>query len=106
MMIQFSANALKTLQEALVHYGVNVQTDATIEECAELIVALNKHVKRAPKVGLETLNNVIDEMADVEIMLAQMRIAFEIDDSTIQRQIELKLNKLKGYLCETYKHMP
>lgn len=56
---------------ALRKYGANAQMDQTIEECAELIVAL-RHYRR----GKATDDDVCGELADVAIMLEQMRIQF------------------------------
>jgi len=42
----------------------------------------------------------IDEIADVEMMLAQMRFAFGIDDDTLRKRIECKFEKLNKYLSE------
>jgi hypothetical protein len=41
---------------------------------------------------------VIDEIADVEMMLAQMRLAFDISDETLRERIEAKFEKLGEYL--------
>ena len=57
---------------------------------------MNKYVKRSPQTG--TLDNVLDEIADVEMMLAQMRLAFGIDDDTFRKRIEYKFQKLSQYL--------
>lgn len=59
---------------ALRKYGANAQMDQTIEECAELIVAL-RHYRR----GKATEQDVLGELADVAIMVDQMRIQFGRD---------------------------
>jgi NTP pyrophosphatase (non-canonical NTP hydrolase) len=69
-----------------------------VEECAELIVALQKHINRTPNPS--TLENIIDEIADVEMMLTQMRLVFGIDDETLRKRIECKFEKLNQYLSE------
>ncbi|WP_298845531.1 MazG nucleotide pyrophosphohydrolase domain-containing protein [uncultured Clostridium sp.] len=57
-----------------------------IEECSELIQALCKY-KRGRQ------HNVEEEMADVFIMMTQMRLVF--NQIEIQRIINLKVNTLK-----------
>jgi NTP pyrophosphatase (non-canonical NTP hydrolase) len=99
MKVQFTALQIETMHTALDRWGLNAQSDQAVEECAELIVALNKHVKRSPKPG--TLDAVLDEIADVEMMLAQMRIAFDIDDETLHRRIDKKFEVLEKYLSST-----
>lgn len=51
-------------------YGVISQENMAIEECAELIQAINKKHR-----GME--HNIPEEIADVEIMLEQLKIANE-----------------------------
>lgn len=56
---------------ALDKYGLEAQFDQCIEELAELIVAL-RHNKRLRNTAMDVLN----EIADVEIMLEQMKLIF------------------------------
>ena len=86
------------MQAALDKWGLNAQVGQTVEECAELIVALQKHVNRTPVP--ETVENIIDEIADVEMMLAQMRFILNIDDETLRKRIDCKFEKLEKYLSE------
>ena len=60
-----------------------------MEECAELIVALQKYVNRSQP---EMIENILDEIADVEMMLAQMRLVLSIDDDTLRKRIEYKFD--------------
>ena len=58
------------------HYGFDAQKEIMIEECAELIQAIQK-MKRAgedcPKNDDKQTMNFISELADVFIMVTQMR---------------------------------
>ena len=54
----------------LEHYGLPAQIDQTQEECAELIVALNKWKRTNGKIDLRI---VAAELADVSIMIEQMK---------------------------------
>ena len=98
MKIEFSENEIKIMQTALDQWGLAVQVGQTVEECAELIVAFQKYINRTPQP--DALENIIDEIADVEMMLAQMRLVFNIDDETIRKRIECKFEKLNQYLSE------
>ena len=60
---------MNILKRAIEVYGIDSQMDMLLEECAELIVATNK-VKRRKG---DALQNFFEEIADVEIMIAQMR---------------------------------
>lgn len=81
-------NEENILLQAIVEYGKDAQTDMMIEEMSELTKALLKH-RRYP--GDEsTVDNIREEMADVQIMLDQMRIIYG-DDSQYREQ---KLHRL------------
>lgn len=80
-------------------YGAPAQMDMAVEEMAELTKALCK-IKRA-QAGCEVtaaIGNVIEEMADVQIMLDQLRIIF--GRSTAEAE-EYKLKRLKKRLDAT-----
>lgn len=71
-------------------WGVEFQIDMMIEECAELIQALQKY-KRGT--SFKTISNMYEELADVEIMSEQMRIVFS--STTIDFEKERKIRKLE-----------
>ncbi len=96
MNLRFDYNQINTMWTALSCWGEAAQVYQTVEECAELIVALNKHITRTPTP--ETLENVMDEIADVEMMLAQMRLTFGISDEMMSKRIKQKFAKLDKYL--------
>jgi len=97
MIVRFSSSEIEAMQAALDKWGLDAQCDQTIEECAELIVALQKHVKRSH--GEDTLDKVLDEIADVEMMLAQMRLILGINDQMLRERIEQKFEKMNHYLA-------
>ena len=95
---EFTNNEIKLMQTALTKWGLNAQVGQAIEECAELIVALQKFTNRTPQAnGIE---KILDEIADVEMMLAQIRLALDIDDETLRKRIEYKFSKLNKYLLD------
>lgn len=78
-------------------YGTKSQEDVAIEEMAELQKAILKHRRYT---GDETRAEIIDEIADVEIMLEQLKIIYsckkEVEsriDYKIERQIKRILDK-------------
>ncbi|MEZ4599200.1 MAG: antitoxin [Syntrophotaleaceae bacterium] len=77
----------------LTKWGEEAQYDQAVEECAELIAAL-KHYKR-DKIGPE---QVIEELADVALMVGQL--SFMFGEDLVQQAVERKLAKL-GRLLET-----
>lgn len=72
---------LKIMKQAIEKYGVNNQMAKVQEECAELIKAICKlnsasssdHPGRTAKAAM---NNLMEETADVGIMLDQIRIMY------------------------------
>jgi NTP pyrophosphatase (non-canonical NTP hydrolase) len=78
---------------ALDKYGVESQLNQLQEECAELIVSVNKH-RRTP---FDDLKGITDECADVLIMIDQIANIFDIEDD-IEDRIQFKLNRLKERL--------
>lgn len=84
------------LTRAIRTYGEPAQIDMAIEEMAELTKALCK-IKRA-QAGCEVtaaIGNVVEEMADVQIMLDQLRIIFH---RSTEEAEEAKLERLKNRL--------
>ena len=98
MKVEFTDSEIKIMQTALDQWGINAQVGQAVEECAELIMALQKYINRTPRP--ETLDNLIDEIADVEMMLAQMRLALDIDDDTLRQRIVYKFERLTKYLSD------
>jgi NTP pyrophosphatase (non-canonical NTP hydrolase) len=96
MKVEFTESEIKTMQTALDRWGINAQVGQTVEECAELIVALQKYINRTPNPGM--IEIILDEIADVEMMLAQMRLVLGINDDALRKRIEYKFEKLKQYL--------
>ena len=79
------------LKCAIETYGVDAQIDIAIEECSELIKALIKF-RRNNGEG-STVVDVCEEVADVQIMLDQLRLIFDkqvIEDMRIDKLLRLK----------------
>lgn len=60
-------------EKALAQYGPEVQIKMLYEEMAELQLAVCKHGR-----GADNLDNIAEEIADVGIMLDQMRLLFNV----------------------------
>ncbi len=74
-------------QATLAKWGEGAQYDQAVEECAELIAAL-KHFRR----GKITKQAVIDELADVTLMLGQLTWMFGAEK--VETAVHNKLEKL------------
>lgn len=64
------SEVIRVYEIALEKWGKAAQIAKTVEECAELIVAIAKN---------ENVDDILEEMADVEIMLEQMKLIFNYD---------------------------
>lgn len=81
------------MQSAIKKWGKDLQIEIAIEECAELIKALqkNKRINHIDTtVHLESIRNICDEIADVDIMIQQLKMIFPI-----QLIEEIKIIKLE-----------
>lgn len=72
---------LKILRQVIDKFGLDYQLAKVQEECAELIQAISK-LKRAGnsdhpgRTAKAAMNNLMEEAADVQIMLDQIRIMY------------------------------
>ena len=78
-------------------FGVSSQIDMAIEECSELINALEKY--RRGRVGVP---EVVTEIADVQIMCSQLEFIFGGESKIVEAERMRKMDRLRSRL-ETYK---
>lgn len=94
---------LKEKQLAIIqHYGTEKQLDLLIEECGELIQAICKF-KRSKQTdkGFELNYNLVEEMADVENVIEQIKLLIPgaarlietIKDNKVNRQLHRIMQK-------------
>lgn len=93
------------LNKIIEHYGFTEQTRQAIEELNELAVAVNKMHRDHSRIAM---CNLIQEIADVEIMIAQLKIMFNISEADVSKikgkKIERTLRKIeKDKLLEVTK---
>jgi len=86
----------KLLAKALEAWGSDAQKDMAIEEMAELIFALQKLKRKRGKSMHERIQDVQEEIADVLMMMQQMRMLFGADKVDVF--IEMKTGRLKRRL--------
>ncbi|WP_312448428.1 hypothetical protein, partial [Lacrimispora sp.] len=83
------------------HYGYESQSRQCIEELAELIQAINKFDRAKEnliKTGkarelVEAERNIVEEIADVAIMIAQLQELLGIDDERVMGIVDMKLDR-------------
>ena len=79
-------------EDIINHFGVNRQSRQAMEECGELIQAINKML-RYPDDEIKRLE-LIEEISDVLIMITQLKIIFDIEQSEIKRMMNYKKSRL------------
>lgn len=82
---------LKIFNKCIEKRGKEVQSRQAMEECAELIQAINKCL-RYPKNNM-IQEDLIGEIADVLIMIYQLKVMFNISEEDIAYMIELKAKR-------------
>lgn len=79
----------KLYRNAITTYGQSSQMIVAMEECSELIQAISKYLR-----GRET--NLEEEIADVEVILEQLKIM--CNETLVEVIKERKLNRLEQRL--------
>lgn len=87
---------IDTYIEAIKTFGALPQMAVAIEECSELQKEITKIIRKKGN-----LTNLAEEIADVEIMLEQLKLIFTIHDKVIEQKGE-KIERLKQTI-EKYK---
>lgn len=77
-------------EEIIKKFGEEKQIIVAIEELSELQKALCKYLRNG-----ELTYNLLEEMADVKIIIEELKIIFDIDDSQIESEINKKLERTK-----------
>ena len=100
----------KILNKAIIAYGEEAQTDKAVEECAELIQALMKfktatsNDNASTKTIMTRVNNVIDELANVDIMISQLKKIFGEKD--VEKRKRFKLRRLDKRIDDLNEYNP
>lgn len=92
---------VKKIQQIANYYGIDNQVSIAQEELAELIQALSKW-RRANSCAdvLNAYADVIEEMADVTLMLQQIRYLLDLNDDDITHGITLKVERQLRRIAE------
>lgn len=91
------------LERVITANGMNKQLDVAIKELSELIQAICK-IKRRDSISNESFavkGNLAEEMADVEIILAELKLLFD-NEGDVKEWKNYKLDRLEKRLNEKY----
>ena len=87
------------------HYGFSNQSRQLSEECAELVQAVNKYYRfrnsnnSSDEILTSTedsnmlIQHIVEEIADVEIMLEQMKVLLNLSDEAVAGVKNIKVNR-------------
>lgn len=91
--MEFNTNQINIMLDAINLFGNHAQIDMAIEEMSELTKELLKNRR-----GNENRSKIADEMADVYIMLEQLKFIFGVDETELKVNAEFKLQRLNERL--------
>lgn len=83
---------MSVIEKAIEHYGARRQIIKAMEEMAELMQLLAKHLDTPNKSALE---HITEEIADVEIMINQLKTIYKVSTYDMQKT---KLERLRKRL--------
>lgn len=86
------------LEDAIGTWGTDSQINMAIEECADLIDALMKFRR-----GRNDVQAVVTEIADVQIMCAQLEIMFAGTSKVVEMERMRKIDRLRSRLESHHK---
>lgn len=95
--LQGEYEQIKVVREAIRHYGYDHQIMVAVEEMGELLQALSKFKRHEGDI-----NNIIEEIADVEIMMQQLCLMFECYEEVVAVRRQ-KIERLKKRLENEYR---
>lgn len=93
---------LEDLKEIADKQGYEEQSMQLIEEMAELTQAINKYRRYGT---YETKCNMIEEIADVYIVLAQIEYLLQVDNLVLDCYVDEKIQRTKQRLLEYGKNI-
>lgn len=90
----------ETLKAAQDKYGYSNQVTVATEELCELAMVLCKYPRYPSheQAAIALRSKVVEEISDVYIVLAHLRMIFGIRDEEINRGMDVKLERLERWL--------
>lgn len=76
------------------YYGKEIQAIVCMEECAELIQAISKMIRRNDELSEKDHDHLEEEVADVLICVETLKQIYSIPDLNIEEWIERKQKRM------------
>jgi NTP pyrophosphatase (non-canonical NTP hydrolase) len=83
----------ETLLRCIGRWGERAQLYMAIEEMAELTKEIIKYFR-----GTNNREHIIEETADVILVIEQLKYLFSITDDELQKAIDFKINRVENRL--------
>ena len=88
-------NDCGVINQAISKWGKDYQSVIAIEEMSELTKELSKAIR-----GNDNHSQIVEETADVMIVLMEIRAMFKIKDTELQKVINAKLDRLRKRVAD------
>lgn len=101
-MICTTIHQRKIMKKALEKNGKLKQSVIAMEECSELIKAISKMIRYSYDEDLNSVyrDDLIEEMADVYIILDELKMMYDILEFDIEQMINQKIDREEGRICD------
>jgi NTP pyrophosphatase (non-canonical NTP hydrolase) len=90
-------NTKEIFEKAIEVWGVRSQLEMAQEESTELALAIRKFIRQQND---EKFDDMIGEIADVEIMISQLKLMFPAIQEKVDTMKSFKINRLKERIIE------
>lgn len=87
---------IEILRKNIKRHGHTTEMFIAAEEAAELIQAISK-VRRYGYIG-EHKDNLIEEIADVLVIIRELMMMFDITDADVEKKIDFKIQRINDRL--------
>lgn len=84
----------KVIARSVDHYGEEIQATVCMEECAELIQAISKMIRRNDELSEKEHDHLEEEVADVLICIETLKQIYSIPDLNIEEWIDRKQKRM------------
>lgn len=90
------------IHKAIERYGIPVQSVVAMEEMAELQKELSKAIRGMYTTGNYDTKGMLEEIADVTLMLKQIMVMYNIDEDAVRSVMHTKAMRLERRIDSTY----
>ena len=87
----------KIISQAIEIFGEDIQLTVAVEELSELTKEICKY-----KRGNNNKSEILEEMADCYIVLAELQKIFKIDSNDLNNMIKYKIERLRRRMANQY----